>query len=96
LFVASVWIDSFHQTQIDERIALNRDGPHKFLRRDNDARRRLRPDCDGPHNNQNQGYNARSEDKSPVEDAHIDGWAANYTIFVKESGTAGTELRVRV
>jgi hypothetical protein len=31
-----------------------------------------------------------------VEDAHIDGWAANYTIFVKQSGTAATELRVRL
>ena len=61
-----------------------------------DARRRLRPDGDCPQNNQNQGYNARSEDKSPVKDAHIDGWAANYTIIVKESATAATELRVRL
>jgi hypothetical protein len=31
-----------------------------------------------------------------MKDAHIEGWAANYTIFVKESGTAATELRVRL
>ena len=34
-------------------------------------------------------------DKSPVKDAHFDGRAANYTILVKQSGTAATELRVR-
>jgi hypothetical protein len=58
--VASVGIDMFHQIQINERTALNRDGPHQFLRRNDDARRRLRPDGDCPQNNQNQGCSARS------------------------------------
>jgi len=31
-----------------------------------------------------------------VKDAHIDGWAANHTVLVKESGAATTELRVRL
>src|SRR5262249_42930063 len=96
LAVASIWIDVFHQTQIDERIALDRDGAHQFVRRNCDACRRLWPDGDCPQKDQNQGCNARSQDKSPVEDAHIEGWAANYTIFFKESGTAATELRVRL
>ena len=40
--------------------ALNRDGPHQFVRGNGDARRRFRPDGDYPQSNQNQGYNARS------------------------------------
>jgi hypothetical protein len=75
---------------------LNRDGSHQFVWGNGDSRGRLRPDGDYPQNNQNQGYSARSEDKSSVKDAHFDGWAANYTIFVKESGTAAAELRVRL
>jgi hypothetical protein len=94
--VAAVWIDAFHQTLIDERIALNRDGPHQFVRGNADAGRRFRPDGDCPQNNQNQGYKARWEDKSPVKDAHVDGRAANYMILVKESATPATELRVRL
>jgi hypothetical protein len=31
-----------------------------------------------------------------VKDAHIDGWAANHTILVKESAMAAMELRIRL
>jgi hypothetical protein len=63
----------FNQAQLNERIALNRDGPNQFLGRDGDARRRLRTNRDRPK--QDQKYDACRKDESPLEVAHKQGWA---------------------
>src|SRR5207245_11247089 len=35
-------------------------------------------------------------DKSPLEHAHLDGWVANYTPYVNESGMSPIQLRIRL
>ncbi|PYL61665.1 MAG: hypothetical protein DMF24_06565 [Verrucomicrobia bacterium] len=41
LRVAPIRIDVLHQAQVDERTALNGDGPNQLVRRDRDTRGRL-------------------------------------------------------
>ena len=91
LRIAPVWIDVLDQAQVDQRIALNRDGPNQFLGRDGDTRRRLGANGDRPK--QYQKYDACPKDESPLKRAHKKGWAEKYTSFVKECSTSATKLR---
>jgi len=86
-----VRIDVIDQAQFDERIALNRDSANKFARRNGNARgrfwsKRCRPE-------QYQKYDADPKDESPLEHAHMQGWASYYTGRVQLCNRGWIELR---
>ena len=93
LRITPVWVDALDQAQVDKGIALNRDSPHEFFRRDGDARRRFRPNGHCPQKDQNQNCNAGRKDDSPLERVH---WAGNYTSFVNKCGIITTKSRARL
>src|SRR4030095_16048561 len=91
LGIMPVWINVIDQAQFDQRVPLNCNSANKFARRNGDARGRFWSKRRRPE--QNQNYDAYPKDESPLEHAHMQGWASYYMCCVQPCNRGWIELR---